>query len=161
MSFKLVTIYALIAFANAGYLESGLRYAAPAPIAYRSYVSPAVTKTDFIPGSYSSSYRSDVITPRVQYTETPGYSYAVPQPPAIAYAPTVTKVAHLEPIVRALPAIAPAPIARVGYAGAASFALGGHGLGYARALPLAHNGLALGGFARGLPLGHSTYGGYY
>ncbi|KAB0792806.1 hypothetical protein PPYR_14765 [Photinus pyralis] len=133
MSFKVVVLCAVVAIANAGYLEPALRYAAPAPIAYRSYVSPAVTKTDFIPGSYSSSYRSDVITPRVQYTETPGYSYSVPQPPAIGYAPTLTRVAHFEPVAPIVRAH-PAPIAQVGYAhGAAPLAFAGHDLKYARA----------------------------
>ncbi|XP_031355765.1 extensin-1-like [Photinus pyralis] len=134
--FKVLALFALIAAVSAGYLEhAGLEIAAPAPavfhapapavyhaptpVAYKSIVTPAVTKTDFLPGSYSSSYRSDVITPRVQYTETPGYSYSVPQPPAIAYAPTVTKVAHYEPVAPIIPAlpvvekyahVAPAPL---------------------------------------------------
>ncbi|KAK4876442.1 hypothetical protein RN001_012864 [Aquatica leii] len=123
MSFQILVIAATLAIVNAGYLEPALRYAAPAPaIGYHaaplvSYTSPAITKTEFIPGSYSSSYRSDVITPRVKYTETPAVSVAVHQP-AIAVAP-VARIAHA-----ALPYAHPS-IARVGY---------GHGL----AAPLAH-----------------------
>ncbi|KAK4873264.1 hypothetical protein RN001_015293 [Aquatica leii] len=119
MFLKIVTVFAIIAFANAGYLEPALRYAAPVPaISYQpaplvSYTSPAITKTEFIPGSYSSSYRSDVITPRVKYIETPAISVAVPQP-TIAVAP----VARVAPFVPALPALAPEPlsVAGVGFA---------------------------------------------
>ncbi|KAB0792805.1 hypothetical protein PPYR_14764 [Photinus pyralis] len=140
MSLKIALLLAAaVAVAQGGYLEPSLRLAAlPAPVHYESYVSPAVTKTDFLPGSYSSSYRSDVITPRVRYTETPGYSYSVPQPPAIGYTPTITKVAEF---ARVAPVIAPAPIARVGYA---------HGLGYAGAAPLAlGHGFGYGGHGFG------------
>ncbi|KAF5274041.1 hypothetical protein FQR65_LT04439 [Abscondita terminalis] len=155
MSFTILVIAATFAVANAGYLQPALRYAAPAPaISYHaaplvSYTSPAITKTDFIPGSYSSSYRSDVITPRVKYTETPAVAVTIPQP-AIAVAP-VARIAHAAPYIPALPAVAPAPlalapapIARVGL---------GYGLGHSFAAPLAH------GFAAPLAHGYSGYAG--
>ncbi|KAF5283154.1 hypothetical protein FQR65_LT02666 [Abscondita terminalis] len=146
MSLKVFVIVAVFAAANAGYLEPALRYAAPVPaISYQpaplvSYTSPAITKTDYFPGSYSSSYRSDVITPRVKYIETPAVAVTVPQP-AIAVAP-VARVAYPTPI---LPAIAPAPLA-LPHASIARV-----GLGYGFAGPLAHGfaapALAYGGFA--------------
>ncbi|KAK4876441.1 hypothetical protein RN001_012863 [Aquatica leii] len=158
MSFKVFVIAATLAIVNAGYLEPALRYAAPAPaIGYHaaplvSYTSPAITKTEFIPGSYSSSYRSDVITPRVKYTETPAINFAVHQP-AIAVAP-VARIAHAAPIVPALPALAPAPLALPH----ASIARVGYGLtaGHSFAAPLAHG--YLGHSNLGAPLLARGYG---
>ncbi|KAF5283158.1 hypothetical protein FQR65_LT02670 [Abscondita terminalis] len=145
MSFKILLIAATLAVVNAGYLQPALRYAAPAinyqPAPLVSYTSPAITKTDFIPGSYSSSYRSDVITPRVKYTETPAVAVTIPQP-AIAVAP-VARIAHPAPYVPALPAIAPAPLA-LSHAPIARVGLG-YGLGHGIAAPLAH-GFAAPGF---------------
>ncbi|KAF5283155.1 hypothetical protein FQR65_LT02667 [Abscondita terminalis] len=149
MSFKVFVVAAVFAVANAGYLQPALRYAEPAiyqPAPLVSYTSPAITKTDYIPGSYSSSYRSDVITPRVKYTETPAVAVTVPQP-AIAVAP-VARIAHSAPI---LPAIAPAPLA-LPHAPIARVGLG-YGLGHGFTAPLAH-GFAAPALASGF-VGHA------
>ncbi|KAB0800216.1 hypothetical protein PPYR_05956 [Photinus pyralis] len=112
MSLTILLLVAFASLANAGFLESvpaALRLSVSQPAPALSLVSPAITRTEYTPGSYSSSYRSDVITPRVKYTETPGVRITVPQP-SIAIAPAVARVEHVLP---AFERIAVPTVARV------------------------------------------------
>ncbi|XP_031355773.1 uncharacterized protein LOC116180082 [Photinus pyralis] len=100
MAFKILLFAVFVSFASAGVLAPvpaivKLTVAAHPPVV--SVVSPAITKTVVSPGSYSSSYRSDIITPRVKYVETPGVSITVPQTAVVA-----THVHHAVPVVQAV-----------------------------------------------------------
>ncbi|KAB0792807.1 hypothetical protein PPYR_14766 [Photinus pyralis] len=113
MSLKVIFFAAFVSIASAWNVESipsALRLSVSQPAPAVSLVSPAVTKTEYTPGSYSSSYRSDIITPRLKYTETPGVRITVPQP-SIAIAPAVTRLEHVLPAVERIEKIV--PVARV------------------------------------------------
>ncbi|KAK4873259.1 hypothetical protein RN001_015288 [Aquatica leii] len=130
--FKVIVLCAIVAVARATFLEPTFKIETPVH-ALRYEVQPAVTKTEFIPGSYSSSYRSDVITPRLKFTETPGLSLTVAQP-TIAVAPSVARVEHVAPVLAKTEFLASPSIHTV-----ARGTLLGHGLSYAEPLPIARS----------------------
>ncbi|KAB0792808.1 hypothetical protein PPYR_14767 [Photinus pyralis] len=133
---QIFVVCALAAFASAGILEpslSTLKFSVEEPSSVLRLVSPAITKTEFVPGSYSSSFRTDVIAPRLRLTETPAVSFSVPDS-TIALARLEKIVPAVEKVERLVPSIAidsahllrtkldlvePLPIARgyVGHAG--------------------------------------------
>ncbi|KAF5271084.1 hypothetical protein FQR65_LT00503 [Abscondita terminalis] len=130
--FKVLAFFAFVAIAQGSLLHSALRFETPVH-ALRYDVQPAVTKTEFIPGSYSSSYRSDVITPRVKLTETPGVSVTVAQP-SIAVAPAIARFEHVSPVLAKTELVASPAVHTV-----ARGTLLGHGLSFAESLPIARS----------------------